>query len=234
MDPNSTRENASKYNIAEIHNTYSLGYRDIPLLLKKYNVAKKTIDYGCGTGRSTRFLKSLGCDVIGVDTSREMLEKAIENKNECHYFLINSGSIPVLCNSYDLIASFFVFFSVSKRDVLLSIFNEAYRCLKLGGFFIFITGSEFLYNKDWVSYYTNYPENASLKSGDKARIFLKDLDIEFINYLWDKNDYQEIINKSGFKIREIHYPLAELSNNFQWVSEVQYPPYVVYVLQKKP
>ncbi len=41
--------------------------------------ASKILDFGCGTGRSTRFLKQLGFVVTGIDISADMLEVAKKN-----------------------------------------------------------------------------------------------------------------------------------------------------------
>lgn len=38
----------------------------------------RVLDLGCGTGEHTRFLNSLGCEVIGVDQSESMVRKAKE------------------------------------------------------------------------------------------------------------------------------------------------------------
>ena len=57
--------------------TNLLAYRDIPSILEKYVRGKRAIDYGCGTGRSTRFLEELGYEVVGVDISQEMLKQAL-------------------------------------------------------------------------------------------------------------------------------------------------------------
>lgn len=231
---NNTREKAKKYHQAGIQNTYYLGYRDLPQILKSYNVKKKTIDYGCGTGRSTRFLRSLGFETIGVDTSEEMLKQAISNdEDNSHYCLIKSAHIPVLENSYDLFFSCFVFLTIPDFNELFSIFKEAYRCLKPGGHFVFVTGSENLYSYEWLSYNINYPENKKLRSGGLARIQLKDLDIEFINYYWQYSDYENLANSSNFQILERYYPLGKPTDQQNWVNESTHSPYVIYIMQKR-
>src|SRR6478672_10759794 len=54
-----------------------LAFRDIPMLIREYAGAiASVLDYGCGAGRSTRFLKRLGFNAVGVDVSQEMLEQA--------------------------------------------------------------------------------------------------------------------------------------------------------------
>src|SRR5579872_5712590 len=114
--PNNTSENAQKYLLSGFENTYYLGYRDIPDFLEKYSKGKKAIDYGCGTGRSTRFLSSLGFEALGVDTSREMLAQAVNFDTSAHYLLIKSAQIPVLSNSYDVVFSCFVFLTVPTKN----------------------------------------------------------------------------------------------------------------------
>lgn len=46
-------------------------------VVKEYAKSKKGVDVACGTGIFTRALKKSGFDVIGIDLSQEMLEKAI-------------------------------------------------------------------------------------------------------------------------------------------------------------
>jgi len=52
---NQTR--AESYSKLEFPNTYYLAYRDLPEIIGKQATLKRAIDFGCGTGRSTRFLK---------------------------------------------------------------------------------------------------------------------------------------------------------------------------------
>lgn len=52
-------------------------------LLKSYGVSDGLVlDLGCGTGKMTRLLFKAGYDMIGVDSSEEMLEIATEAENE--------------------------------------------------------------------------------------------------------------------------------------------------------
>ncbi len=229
---NNNIENVKKYGASGFENTYYLGYRDIPELLKKYVRGSRAIDYGCGTGRSTRFLRECGFTTLGVDLSREMLEKALEDDQDHHYIAIENAKIPVLDSSYDLVFSCFVLLVVPTKKDLLAILNEAYRCLKEGGIFIIVTGSEYLYSYDWLSYNVDYPENEFPKSGKSMKIQLVDLGVDFINYYWTDADYTELFASAGFALLEKRFPLGTTLDNKGWVSEDQYPPYVVYVLQK--
>lgn len=231
--PNNTIENAKKYLKSGFDNTYYLGYRDIPNLVKKYVNGKKTIDYGCGTGRSTQFLKALGLEVIGVDINYEMLSQATELDHSSHYLHIKNAQIPVLDSSYDFIFSCFVLLTIPTKKELFAIFREMYRSLKKGGIYITVTGSEELYSHDWLSYNVNYPENKSLTSGSLTKIQLKDLGLDFINYFWTDSDYEELFQASGLSLVEKHFTYGTLEDGKEWVSETKHPPYVVYVLRKE-
>ena len=43
---------------------------------------KKALDYGCGAGRSSRFLKKLGYGVTGVDISSSLLDVASQKDSD--------------------------------------------------------------------------------------------------------------------------------------------------------
>jgi ubiquinone/menaquinone biosynthesis C-methylase UbiE len=232
VQKNNAVKNAKKYALATYENTYYLGYRDIPLLLEKHTVGHRALDYGCGTGRSTRFLKTFGFETIGVDISKEMLTQALTIDNTSHYLHIKNATIPVLDASCDLVFSCFVLFTVPTKKELLSIFKETYRCLKEEGIFIIVTGSEHLYSHDWLSYNTDFPENKNPHSGSCTTIELKDLGIEYTNYYWTDADYMELFYRSNFHLIEKHFPLGSASERKDWVSETKYPPYTIYVLQK--
>lgn len=69
---------ADAYAKLEFPGTYYLAYRDIPAILAEHTQGRKAVDFGCGAGRSTRFLRKLGFEVIGLDIAENMLAKARE------------------------------------------------------------------------------------------------------------------------------------------------------------
>ena len=67
---------AKAYAKLEFPGTYYLAYRDLPEILSKYASGLKALDFGCGTGRSTRFLQKIGFEAIGVDIAEKMINQA--------------------------------------------------------------------------------------------------------------------------------------------------------------
>ncbi len=105
---NQTR--AESYSKLEFPNTYYLAYRDLPLIISNHVTGKQAIDFGCGTGRSTRFLKQLGFHVVGIDNSNDMLEIAKKLDTSGNYHLVTDGNYGYLgLNQFDLIQSIFTF-----------------------------------------------------------------------------------------------------------------------------
>jgi len=82
---------ASSYDKLEFPGTYYLAYRDIPSLVHKHVAGATALDFGCGTGRSTRFLKGLDFNVIGDDISAEMISQAKSIDPYGDYRLVSYG-----------------------------------------------------------------------------------------------------------------------------------------------
>jgi len=61
------------------------------------------LDAACGTGRHTAYLASLGHEVIGVDTSPEMLARAREKVPEGEFYEADLHELPLADDSVDLV-----------------------------------------------------------------------------------------------------------------------------------
>jgi len=87
-------ERARAYATLEFPGTYYLAFRDLPALIQRHNHGSRALDFGCGTGRSTRFLRDLGLNVTGADISQAMLDQArvIGSASSCLTFLTAAPS----------------------------------------------------------------------------------------------------------------------------------------------
>lgn len=209
-----------------------LSYRDMPEIIAKYVRGSKTLDYGSGTGISTKLLLDQGLDVIGVDISKEMLAVAKENYPDTPFQLVEKGCLPLDNESFDFVFSSKVLFEIDSREGILEYLKEGHRVLKNDGVFIAITGSQDMYTKDWGIYNVDYPQNKNLKSGDLGKIYLYDVQIEFTDFYWTEADYLQEFAAAGFNILEIHYPLGREDEPFAWKDEKVVSPFVIFIAKK--
>ena len=99
---------AEAYSKLEFANTYHLAFRDLPEMFATHVQGTAALDFGCGTGRSTRFLRELGFQPVGVDISAEMITKAHELDPGGDYRLVPDDDMSALPRQgFDLIQSAF-------------------------------------------------------------------------------------------------------------------------------
>ena len=239
MDFSNTYEDAKyaeAYAKLEFHNTYYLAYRDLPEIIFEHVKGRKAIDFGCGTGRSTRFLQKLGFDAIGIDISEDMIKKAREIDPEGDYRLINDGDFSQLQkNTYDLVLSAFTFDNIPTMEKKVKIFREIRSLLKSDGKIVNLVSSPEIYVNEWASFSTkDFPENKNAKSGDIVRIIITDLEdkkpVEDI--IWTDESYKEVYKQAGLESIKTHNPLAKGNEPYKWVNETRIAPWVIYVLKK--
>ena len=95
---------ASAYATLEFANTYYLACRDLPKILSAHATGLRALDFGCGTGRSTRVLRKLGFDVTGVDISEDMLRIARSTDPSGDYRLVPGDNLnQFAAGSFDLV-----------------------------------------------------------------------------------------------------------------------------------
>jgi SAM-dependent methyltransferase len=230
------RRRAEAYAALEFPGTYYLAYRDLPAILKQHVQGTRALDFGCGTGRSTRFLRGLGYDATGVDIAEPMLAQARERDPDGDYRLVREGRVGDLeSGSFDLVLSVFTFDNVPSGDVKVSLFQELGRLLRSEGRIVSVVSSPDIYRHEWASFSTkDFPENARARSGDRVRIVM--LDVEDARPVEDvvcsDEDYREVYRRAGLEVVRAYRPLARESEPYRWVSETTIAPWVVYVLAR--
>lgn len=226
---------AEAYSKLEFANTYYLAYRDIPAIVKQHVIGNTAVDFGCGTGRSTRFLRQLGFTAIGIDISPEMIAKAHELDPDGDYRLVHGadfGDLPA--SSFDLVLSLFTFDNIPASDKL-PLFQSLKILLKDGGKLISVVSSPEIYWHEWASFSTrDYPENREAKPGDVVRIITTDFaDARpAVDILCPDASYREIYAQAGLDVVAKYEPLATGNEPYQWVNETKVAPWVIYVLKK--
>jgi SAM-dependent methyltransferase len=227
---------AEAYAKLEFPDTYYLAYRDLPEIILEHVRGRKAMDFGCGTGRSTRFLQKLGFDVTGVDIAEDMIRKAREKDPEGDYRLIEDADLSQFEESaYDLVLSMFTFDNIPTMDRKVRNFREIGNLLKNEGRIVNLVSSPEIYMHEWASFSTkDFPENKHAKSGDKVRIIITAVDDKrpVEDVVWTDEYYRETFKRAGLEVVKTHKPLAKENEPFKWINETRIAPWVIYVLKK--
>jgi SAM-dependent methyltransferase len=227
---------ASAYAKLEFPSTYYLAYRDLPEIIFEHVKGRKAIDFGCGAGRSTRFLQKLGFDAVGVDISEDMLRKARELDLKGDYRLIDDGDFSQFeADAYDLALSVFTFDNIPTMEKKVRNFGGLRRLLKGEGRVVNVVSSPEIYTHEWASFSTeDFPENKRAKSGDKVRIVQTDLEDKrpVEDVVWTDEYYRETFKRAGLELVKTYKPLAKGNEPYEWVNETRMAPWVVYALKK--
>lgn len=111
------------------HDSYERYHRDqfLPLLRSP---GQRTLDVGCGEGRLTRHLASLGHRVVGIDVSPTLVAAARELASEMELHVADAAALPFDDASFDVIVSFMCLHDV---DDLAGAVREMARVLSPGG-----------------------------------------------------------------------------------------------------
>ncbi len=225
---------AAAYAALEFPGTYYLAYRDLPAILAEHVSGRRAMDFGCGTGRSTRFLRRLGYDVVGVDIAEPMIARARERDPGGDYRVLAEGDLSRFDpDSCDLILSAFTFDNVPTMERKVALLRGLKRLLRAAGRIVSVASSPDIYVNEWASFSTKaFPGNSVAKSGDKVLIVMLDVEdarpVEDI--VWSDEDYREAYRRAGLTLIRTYRPLARESEPYRWVSETTVAPWVVYVL----
>jgi SAM-dependent methyltransferase len=214
--------------------TYYLAYRDLPGIITEHVQGRTALDFGCGTGRSTRFLRRLGFDVVGVDIAPAMIAQARALDPGGEYRLVADGDLTgIPCRSFDLGLSVFTFDNVPTMEHKVQLFRALGDRLRDDGRIVNLVSSPEIYTHEWASFSTKaFPENRFAKSGDRVRIVMLDVKdrrpVEDV--LWSDEDYHEVYRRAGLVRLATYRPIARPTEPFHWVSETAISPWMIYVL----
>jgi ubiquinone/menaquinone biosynthesis C-methylase UbiE len=227
---------AEAYAELEFPGTYHIAYRDLPSIILDHVEGRNAIDFGCGTGRSTRFLKGIGFNVVGVDIADEMIKTASRIDPSGDYRLIEEGNLSEFeSNAYDLVLSVFTFDNIPTMEKKVRNLMEFKRLLTANGRVVNLVSSPEIYVHEWASFSTiDFPENRSARSGDKVKIIVTDMEDKrpVEDTLWTDQYYRETYRRAGLGVVKTYKPLAKGNEPCQWVNETKIAPWVIYVLNR--
>lgn len=226
---------AAAYDQLAFPGTYQLAFRDLPGLLREHVQGRRALDFGCGTGRSSRWLQGLGFVVTGVDIAEEMVALARGHDPAGDYRVIADGDFCALPRGgYDLVLSAFTFDNIPTPGRKVRLMRGLRDLLAPRGRLVNIVSTPEIYTHEWASFTTGaFPENRTARPGDVVRIVTTDhpdhRPVEDI--VWPDADYRETYRQAGLAPVLVQRPLARGDEPIRWVSETTVAPWAIYVLK---
>ncbi|MBV6457658.1 MAG: hypothetical protein HONBIEJF_00775 [Fimbriimonadaceae bacterium] len=229
------RSYADRYAALDWQGTYYLLKRDLPDILKRAATGTRALDFGCGAGRSTRLLRSLGFDAMGIDVSEAMVLQAQALDPGHDYRVVENGDFTGLePASFDLILACFPFDNIPGDEQKITIMAGLQRLLSAGGIFVNIVSSSDIYRHEWTTFTTApFPENLTAEAGDVVRIITKDFAGQPVceDILCDDDTYRRIYREAGLVVVGDERPLGRPDDPVDWVSETAVAPWVIWILR---
>jgi ubiquinone/menaquinone biosynthesis C-methylase UbiE len=111
------------------HDSYDRYHRDqfLPLVPPP---GRRTLDVGCGEGRLTRHLASLGHRMVGIDASPTLVAAARDSAPDMDLRVASASSLPFEDAAFDQVVSFMCLHDVDDLDAAV---REIARVLEPGG-----------------------------------------------------------------------------------------------------
>ncbi len=228
------RARAESYARLEYPGTYYLAFRDLPEIIREQVRGTAALDFGCGTGRSTRFLRDLGFHTIGIDIAEAMLAQARARDPEGEYRLVPADVPPELpAGAFDLVLAAFTFDNIPSDATKAGLFRTLAASLAPRGRIIIIVSTPEIYWHEWASFSTrDFPENRQAASGDLVRIVMLDVPdrrpVEDI--VCTDASYRSVFREAGLEVLAARRPLGRADEPHRWVSETSVAPWSIYVL----
>ena len=227
-------QRAGAYAGLQFPGTYHLAFRDLPALIGPVAPGDTALDFGCGAGRSSRFLRDLGFRVTGVDISADMLAHARAADPAGDYHLVPDGDLSSLDRTgYAVALCAFTFDNVPSEARKVALFTGLRRSLRTGGRIVNVVSAAELYRHDWTSFITTkFPSNATARAGDL--VYTEMLDVPdrrpVEDILWPDEEYRRVYTAAGLRVSRVLHPLGHADEPFVWVNELTVAPWTIYEL----
>ncbi|MCH9056404.1 class I SAM-dependent methyltransferase [Synechococcus sp. PCC 6716] len=233
MTGNSTDYTYSAAEFAQrgIQGSDRLAFDQVAARIQALGCCGQALDVGCGAGRSSRFLKSLGLEVTGLDVSEAMLTYARQQDPHGHYVQSNANHpFPFADGQFDVFLSTWMVLEIADYATLINVMAEICRVLKPNGVGWVVTTTPEFYSHRWLSCEVNFPENQPpLRSGQQVKARLLPENIVVTDTFWSEADYRQAFAQAGFTTCQLYTPLA---TGEDWLDETRVAPYAIYELSK--
>ena len=207
--------------------TYEIGYACVRESLGDGIAGKAFLDFGCGAGRSTFFLKALGAEhVYGVDHDQNMLDLSLATKRDGVEFFLIADVIPLPDEAVDGAISLTVFVEIRTMAAMSEACSEVARVLRHGSPFIVMSVSPMAFGHTFRSF--GYPTAKPLQSGDitTAIVTAPAGQVSIDDTYWTEEDYRSALVQAGFTVTAIDYPRPHDPGTWS-TDEAAVPPFIV-------
>ena len=221
---------ARAYAQLDFPGTYHLAFRDLPALFERHIRGTHALDFGCGAGRSTRFLRRFGFRAIGVDIAPAMLEQAGTIDPRGDYRLVTTGGLAALEGPFDLIFAAFTFDNIPTDPAKASALRALRALLGSTGRLIAVVSSPEIYQHEWVSFSTKaFPQNRHARDGDRVRIIILEVPDQrpVEDVVGSDAHYRELFTTAGLDVLEFVRPLGASGEGIMWVPESRIAPWSI-------
>ena len=227
-----TGANAEAYGSFGIDGTtYQIGFEAVAELLGDIS-GKIFLDFGCGAGRSARFLKRLGArQVYAVDHDQNMIDQSLAQGLDGVTFLRANGVVPLPDTSADGAVSMNVFIEIRTLDAMTGACAEIARTLRRGAAFVLESASPAAFGHTFRSF--SYPYAGPLRSGDTTPCIVTAPGGQFTieDTYWTERDYADAVERAGLTVTTIAYPGPRDPSAWS-TDEASVPPFVVIEARK--
>ena len=177
-------------------------------LLKEYGIEDGLVlELGCGTGNVTERLFNAGYDMIGVDNSMDMLEIAMEkkeeNKKDILYLLQDMREFELYGTVRAVVSICDSMNYITEEEDLLEVFRLVNNYLDPGGIFLFDMNTKYKYaeilgdntiaeNREDASFIWDnyYDEEEQINEYDLALFIHEDCQGELLYRKYEETHYQ--------------------------------------------
>ncbi len=226
-------EDASRYALRSADGTDGLAFAAVERRVRESRLTGRALDAGCGAGRSTRFLQSLGFDVTGLDVDEAMLDLARRASPELTFRHVgHEDRFPFRESTFDVVLSTWVVLELKTDDALRRYLAEVARVLRTDGTAFVVADTPEFYAGRWRSCEVDFPENEPpLVSGQPVRVRLVPENVVVEDVFRSDEAYREAFRVAGLDVVAAHRPVASEAEP-GWFDEATTAPYVVYELAR--
>ena len=211
--------------------TYQIGFDAVAELLGDIS-GKTFLDFGCGAGRSARFLKRLGArQVYAVDHDQNMIDQALAQELDGVTFFYTDSDIPLPDTSVDGAISMNVFIEIRTLDAMTHACAEIARTMRPGAAFVLESSSPQAFGHTFRSF--SYPYTGPLRSGDTTPCIVTAPGGQFAieDTYWTERDYVDAVERARLTVTTIAYPRPRDPSAWS-TDEASVPPCILIEARK--